>query len=54
VNIALSSSVPKMRVRDQDHEKAIVASLRATAEKISMDFRAAQMPETVSTSRGRR
>ena len=25
VNIALSASVPKMRVRDQDHEKAIVA-----------------------------
>jgi DNA-binding IclR family transcriptional regulator len=54
VSVALSASVPKMRVRDQDHEKAIVAALRATAEKISTDFRAAQSPETVSTSRGRR
>ena len=54
VNVALSSSVPKMRVRDQEHEKAIVAALRATAEKISADFRAAQSPELVSTSRARR
>jgi DNA-binding IclR family transcriptional regulator len=54
VNVALSSSVPKMRVRDQEHEKAIVAALRATAEKISADFRAAQSPEAVNTSRGRR
>jgi DNA-binding IclR family transcriptional regulator len=54
VNVALSSSVPKMRVRDQNHEKAIVAALRAAAEKISADFRTAQAPETVSTSRGRR
>src|SRR6202453_3071845 len=34
VNVALSSSFPKMRVRDRDHEKAIVAALRATAENI--------------------
>jgi IclR family acetate operon transcriptional repressor len=54
VNVALSSSLPKMRVRDQDHEKAIVAALRATADKISADFRAAQSPELASTSRGRR
>jgi DNA-binding IclR family transcriptional regulator len=54
VNLALSSSLPKMRLRDQDHEKAIVAALRATAEKISADFRAAQAPELVSTSRARR
>jgi DNA-binding IclR family transcriptional regulator len=54
VNVALSSSFPKMRVRDQEHEKAIVAALRATAENISADFRAAQAPELVSTLRGRR
>jgi DNA-binding IclR family transcriptional regulator len=54
VNVALSSSFPKMRVRDRDHEKAIVAALRATAENISADFRSAQAPELVSTSRGRR
>ena len=54
VNLALSSSLPKMRLRDQDHEKAIVAALRATAEKICADFRAAQAPELVSTSRARR
>jgi IclR family acetate operon transcriptional repressor len=54
VNVALSSSLPKMRVRDQDHEKAIVAALRATSDKISADFRAVQSPELVSTSRGRR
>jgi DNA-binding IclR family transcriptional regulator len=54
VNVALSSSAPKMRVRDQEHEKAIVAALRATAENISADFRAAQAPELVSTLRGRR
>jgi DNA-binding IclR family transcriptional regulator len=54
VNVALSSSLPKMRVRDRDHERAIVAALRATADKISADFRAAQTPELVSTSRVRR
>jgi DNA-binding IclR family transcriptional regulator len=54
VNVALSSSVPKMRVRDRDHEKAIVAALRAASENISADFRAAQAPELVSTLRGRR
>jgi DNA-binding IclR family transcriptional regulator len=54
VNVALSASVPKMRVRDREHEKAIVAALRATAENISGDFRAAQAPELVSTLRARR
>ncbi|MGC2259881.1 MAG: IclR family transcriptional regulator [Candidatus Sulfotelmatobacter sp.] len=54
VNVALSASLPRMRVRDQDHEKAIVAALRATADMISADFRAVQSPELVSTSRGRR
>jgi DNA-binding IclR family transcriptional regulator len=54
VNVALSASVPKMRVRDREHEKAIVAALRATAENISADFRSAQAPELVSTLRARR
>jgi IclR family acetate operon transcriptional repressor len=54
VTVALSASLPKMRVRDQVHEKAIVAALRSTADKISADFRAAQSPELVSTSRARR
>jgi IclR family transcriptional regulator, KDG regulon repressor len=54
VNVALSASLPKMRVRDQVHEKAIVAALRSTADKISADFRAAQSTELVSTSRARR
>lgn len=53
VNVALSSSIPKMRVRDAEHEKAIVAALRATAENISADFGAAQAPELVSTLRAR-
>jgi DNA-binding IclR family transcriptional regulator len=54
VHVALSASFPKMRVRDEDHEKAIVAALRTTAGNISADCRAAQTPELVSTSRGRR
>jgi IclR family acetate operon transcriptional repressor len=39
VHVALSTSLPKMRVGDKTHEMAIVAALRATAEKISTDFR---------------
>lgn len=54
VNVALSSSMPKMRVHDQNHEKAIVAALHATADRISAEFRAAQPPELTSMSRGRR
>ena len=54
VNVALSASVPKMRVRDQDHEKAIITALRATAENISADVRAGQTAEPVSMSRGHR
>ena len=54
VNVALSASIPKMRVRDQDHEKAIVAALRATAENISADVRAGQTAEPVNTSRAHR
>lgn len=45
VHVALSTSVPKMRVRDNSIEKGIVAALRATAEKISTDFRLAHSSE---------
>jgi IclR family acetate operon transcriptional repressor len=54
VNLALSSSIPKMRVRDRTHEKAIIAALRAAADKISTDFSAVQPSEMASTSRVRR
>ncbi len=52
VNVALSTSFPKMRVRDAEHEKAIIAALRATAENISADLHAFQAPETFSKPRG--
>jgi DNA-binding IclR family transcriptional regulator len=42
VNVALSASSPKMRIRDDEHEKAIIAALRATSEKITRDFLASQ------------
>jgi DNA-binding IclR family transcriptional regulator len=45
VHVALSTSVPKMRIRDNSHEKAIVAALRVTAERISTDFCLAQLSE---------
>jgi DNA-binding IclR family transcriptional regulator len=35
VKVALSTSFPKARVRDEAHEQAIVAALRATSEQIS-------------------
>jgi IclR family acetate operon transcriptional repressor len=54
VNVALSTSFPKMRVRDAEHEKAIIAALRAAAENISADLHAFQAPETFSKPRGRR
>lgn len=42
VNIALSASFPKMRVKDASHEKQIIAALHTTAEDISRDFLASQ------------
>lgn len=51
VHVALSTSTPKMRIRDVSHEKSIVASLKATAEKIAKDFRQA---EAVSATIGHR
>jgi DNA-binding IclR family transcriptional regulator len=41
VHAALSTSVPKMRIRDSSHEKKIVAALKATSEKITKDFKLA-------------
>jgi DNA-binding IclR family transcriptional regulator len=41
VHAALSTSVPKMRVRDSGHEKNIIAALKATSDKITKDFRLA-------------
>jgi DNA-binding IclR family transcriptional regulator len=54
VCVALSVSFPKMRVRDSDHEKAIVGALRTTSENISKAFIASQGAELINTSRVRR
>ena len=54
VSVALSASFPKMRIRDSGHEKAIVATLRATSEKISTDFLASQGSALINKSRGHR
>jgi DNA-binding IclR family transcriptional regulator len=35
VKVALSTSFPKARVRDKEHEKAIVSALRAASDQIS-------------------
>lgn len=44
VKVALSASFPKSRVRDGEHEKAIIATLRETAEKISADLCLSPVP----------
>jgi IclR family acetate operon transcriptional repressor len=36
---AISTSIPNLRIRDHQQEKEIVASLRATAEKLAHDLR---------------
>ncbi len=54
VDVALSTSFPKMRVHGEDQEKAIIAALRDTAQKISADLRSAQGPELPNNSPGRR
>ncbi len=54
VNVALSASSPKMRVRDADHEDAIKASLRDASAKISKDFLASQGTDFINTSRDHR
>ena len=38
VSAAISASMPKSRVRDGKHEKAIIAAVRATAEQIALDL----------------
>ena len=38
VSAAISSSIPKMRVRDAEHEKEIIAAARATAEQLARDL----------------
>jgi IclR family acetate operon transcriptional repressor len=42
VAAAISVSIPKSRVRDARHEKAIVAAIRATADQISAELRGEQ------------
>jgi DNA-binding IclR family transcriptional regulator len=39
VGAAISVSLPKMRVQDDGHRKALVSALRATAEQIAADLR---------------
>ena len=41
VSAAISSSMPKTRLRDTAHEEAIVAAVRATAEQLALDLRKA-------------
>ena len=41
VSAAISSSMPKTRLRDAAHEKEIIAEVRATAEQIASDLRQA-------------
>jgi DNA-binding IclR family transcriptional regulator len=39
VSAAISSSMPKTRLRNLEHEKAIIAAVRATAEQIALDLK---------------
>lgn len=39
VSAAISSSIPKTRVRDAEHEKEIIAAARATAEQLALDLK---------------
>ncbi|HEY4045329.1 MAG TPA: IclR family transcriptional regulator [Acidobacteriaceae bacterium] len=41
VSAAISSSMPKTRLRNAEHEKAIIAAVRATAEQIALDLQKA-------------
>ncbi|HEV2273407.1 MAG TPA: IclR family transcriptional regulator [Acidobacteriaceae bacterium] len=38
VSAAISSSMPKSRLRSGEHEKAIIAAVRATAEQVALDL----------------
>ena len=44
VAAAISASLPKSRVGDASHEKAIIAALKATADKISAELREVPAP----------
>jgi DNA-binding IclR family transcriptional regulator len=41
VSAAMSTSMPKTRLRDSAHEEAIIATVLATAEQLSLDLRKA-------------
>jgi DNA-binding IclR family transcriptional regulator len=41
VSAAMSSSMPKTRLRDSAHEEAIIAAVLATADQLSLDLRKA-------------
>jgi DNA-binding IclR family transcriptional regulator len=41
VSTAVSTSIPKMRLRDAEHERSIIATIRATAEQIASDLQKA-------------
>ena len=41
VSAAISSSMPKTRLRDAAHEEAIIAAVRATAEQLALDLKKA-------------
>jgi DNA-binding IclR family transcriptional regulator len=41
VSAAISTSMPKTRLRNVEHEKAIIAAVRATAEQIAIDLQKA-------------
>ena len=51
INVALSASSLKMRLRDADHEEAIKCALRDASSKISKDFLASQGADFINTSR---
>jgi IclR family acetate operon transcriptional repressor len=51
VRAAISVSLPKPRVRDAKHEKAILAALAAAAKQISADLGDEQPPAAKSASR---
>ena len=38
VSAAISTSLPKMRLRDAEHEQAIIANIRTTAEQMALDL----------------
>lgn len=41
ISAAVSSSMPKTRLRDSAHEEAIIAAVRATADQLALDLRRA-------------